>query len=103
MLLDQRRARNAASGAEIGALVDRARDRLGRIGDENLASLPRLWRAARAQGWKRELRALADQRQAHVDHLDRLIGRMVRVALVVQRVERRADHLAVAGQKLLAR
>src|SRR6202011_1684323 len=83
MLLDQGRARNAASGAEILAPVDRTGDGLAGIVEVNLARLARFWRAMPAQGRKSELRALADQGEPHVDHLDRLVGRVMGVALLV--------------------
>src|SRR5712671_5446942 len=102
MLLDQRRTRNAASGAEVLAPENRTGDRRG-IVEVNLARLARSGCSLSAQGRKRELRALADERQPHIDHLDRLVGRMVRVALLVKRVEGLADGLAVAGHQLGAR
>src|ERR1700688_4251862 len=103
MLLDQRRARNAASGAEIAALVDRARNWPGGIFEKDVTRALRLGSAAVGERRKGELRALAHQREPHVDHLDRLVGRMVRVALVVERIECLPDPGARAGDELLAR
>src|SRR5580692_8411509 len=100
MFLDQRRARNPASGAEVAAFVDRARDRPGGIIEINLARTLRLGGAALDEYREGELRTLADQREPHVHHLDRLVRRMVRVALLVERIECLADRGAVAGDEL---
>src|ERR1700688_2369371 len=103
MLLDQRRARNAASGAEIAAFVDRERNWPGGIVEKDVTRALRPGSAAVGERRKGELRALAQQREPHVDHLDRLVGRMVRVALLVERIERLANRSAMAGDELLAR
>ena len=71
--------------------IDRAGDRLARVREIDLA--PACRRRARDPGRRREaqLRALADHRQPDVDHLDRLVRRMVCVAVLVERVEGGAD------------
>ena len=48
---------------------------------------------AAADAWKCQLRPLADGAQPDIDHLDRLLGRMMRVALLVKLVEGGADRL----------
>src|SRR5262245_66381162 len=57
----------------------------------DVAPARRLRRAARGEAWKAELGTFADRRQTDIDHLDRLVGRMVRVAMLVKRVECGAD------------
>src|SRR5262245_65894255 len=89
MLLDERRAGDGAAGAERLALVDRAGHRP--VGEMDVAPARRLRRTARGEAWKAELGTFADRRQPDIDHLDRLVGRMVRVAMLVKRVECGAD------------
>src|SRR5438128_66802 len=60
-------------------------------------------RAALAEGREAQLGALADEAEPHVHHLDRLLGRMVRVAVLVERIECGADRLAVSGLELCER
>src|SRR6185436_11534270 len=56
---------------------------------------------ARREAREAQLRPLADGAEPDVDHLDRLVRRMVRVAQLVQFVERGADRLPLALPELL--
>src|SRR5205823_3897601 len=52
--------------------------------------------AARGKARENGLRAFADQREANIDHLDRLVGRMMGVAMLVERIECGSDADAIA-------
>src|ERR1044071_3943002 len=105
MFLDQRRPGNAASGREIGPIVDRSRDRLFRIGEIDLARLPWLWRGTLAQRRELELRALAGdellarhrhrQRELLADVADVEMRLAFRIARVPQAGGRIRGHLVV--------
>src|SRR4029079_14725018 len=88
VLLDERGAGDLAAGAERFALVDRAGQRPARVAEIDLALPGRLRALTFGEAGKAQLRALSDHGKPDIDHLDRLVGRVVGVAMLIERVER---------------
>ncbi len=103
MLLDQRRPDDLGARAQILAPIDRADHRLSGARKVRLAPARGRCRGGPTDSGKRKLRALAHGRKADIDHLDRLLGRMVRVAMLVKRIERGADRAMVGALELRQR
>ena len=91
MLLDQRRPGNARAGAQTVAPIDLGGERLAGAAEIGRPLARRRRRAGRREARERELRPLADGGKPDVDHLHRLLGRMMRVAMFVKPVEGGAD------------
>ena len=90
-------------GGELLALIDRAAHRLLGVAEIDVAAMRDRAAAALAEARKLQRRPLADHREPHVDHLDRIFRRRVRVAVLVELVEGGADRLAVALADVLDR
>ena len=84
----------APAGKRI-ARIDRTRDGLVGIAEiDRTATRRRPLAAALLREF--QLRPLADDGKTDIDHLHRLVGRVVGVALLVEPVERGADAAAIA-------
>src|ERR1700704_5543017 len=99
-LLHDGRSSDARAGRERIALIDRAAHRLLGVEKVDVSVARGLRRAPLAEPREGELRALADRAEPHVHHLDRLIRRMMRVTVLIERIERLPDRFAVAGFEL---
>src|SRR5260370_27100547 len=101
MLLDERGTGDLIAGAERLALIDRAGRRRVCLGKIDGARARGLRAAACGELRENGLRALADEREANIDHLDRLVGRMMGVAMLVERVECGSANRAIAPRDRL--
>src|SRR6185312_14842241 len=89
-----------AAGPECLALIDRTGRRLVCVAEIHLALPGRLRAFAPGEARKAQFRALADHGEPDIDHLDRLVGRMVSIAMLIERVERDPDAGAVRALDL---
>src|SRR5439155_27361841 len=98
--LDQRRPGNPGAGAEMIAPVDHGGDRLAGAAEIGRTFARRRRRAGDCHTREGELRPLAYAAEPDVDHLHRLLRRMMRVAVLVELIERGADRLAFTALEL---